>query len=138
MLGFSKLRGAVRGLASAFAVALAVIATAVPAAAADLGGTWERDSGQSRIKFSACGKAQCGSIVWLSPKAAADGKAKVGQQVFFDMVPNGADSWEGKAFNPEDGKTYTGKMTLAGKTLTTSGCVLGGLICKSATWKRLD
>lgn len=132
MLGFSKLRGDVRGLA----VALAVIATAGPAAAADLGGTWERDSGQSRIRFSACGKAQCGSIVWLSPKAEA--KAKVGQQIFFDMVPSGADSWEGKAFNPEDGKTYTGKMTLAGKTLTTSGCVLGGLICKSATWKRID
>ena len=107
-----------------------------PAHAADVVGTWERDNGGSKVKFTPCGKAVCGSIAWLKP--GADAKAKVGQQVFFDMMPTGADTWEGKAFNPEDGKTYSGKMTLSGSTLTTAGCVLGGLICKSVTWKRAD
>ena len=64
------------------------------------------------------------------------GPAKVGQQVFFDMKPHGENVWAGSAFNPEDGKTYSGKMTLSGDHLTTAGCVFGGLICKSFAWTR--
>ena len=75
----------------------------------------------------------CGSIIWL---ANPGGPAKVGQQVFFNMKPHGENVWTGSAFNPEDGKTYSGKMSLSGDRLTTSGCVLGGLICKSVSWAR--
>lgn len=110
-----------------------VMALATPALSADLSGVWLRDSGASKVKFGPCGGAMCGHIVWLKP--GADPNAKVGQRVFFDMKPNGANSWTGHAFNPADGKTYSGKMTLNGGTLTTSGCVMG-IICKSATWTR--
>jgi len=104
-----------------------------PAFADDVTGIWLRDTGASKVKFVRCGDALCGSIVWL--KEGADPKAKVGQRVFFGMKPDGANAWAGSAFNPEDGKTYSGKMTLSGNTLTTAGCVLG-VICKSATWTR--
>jgi len=106
-----------------------------PALAGDPSGTWLRESGASRVKISKCGAAYCGSIVWLKDTS---GPAKVGQRVFFDMVASGEDKWEGKAFNPEDGKTYTGKMVLAGNRLTTSGCALGGLVCKSVKWSKAD
>jgi uncharacterized protein (DUF2147 family) len=108
----------------------------VPAFAEDVIGTWVRDTGASRVRFEKCGDAVCGSLVWLKP--GADPSAKVGQKIFYDMKPNGANSWSGSAFNPEDGKTYTGKMTLSGNTLSTSGCVMGGLICKSANWTRFQ
>ena len=114
-------------------VALALVAITCPALADDITGVWLRDTGASKVKFSRCGDAICGNIVWLKP--GADPKAKVGQRVFFDMKPNGANAWAGSAFNPEDGKTYTGKMTLSGNTLTTAGCVMS-VICKSATWTR--
>jgi uncharacterized protein (DUF2147 family) len=114
-------------------VALALIAITCPALADDITGVWLRDTGASKVKFSRCGDAICGNIVWL--KQGADPKAKVGQRVFFDMKSNGANAWAGSAFNPEDGKTYTGKMTLSGNTLTTAGCVMS-VICKSATWTR--
>jgi uncharacterized protein (DUF2147 family) len=52
------------------------------------------------------------------------------------MKPKGDNVWTGSAFNPEDGKTYNGKLTLGGDQLTTAGCVLGGLICKSMSWTR--
>ena len=39
-----------------------------------------------------------------------NGPAKIGEQVFFDMKPNGANAWAGTAYNPEDGKRYTGKI----------------------------
>lgn len=109
---------------------------ATPALAQDLNGTtWLRDTGLSRVKFAPCGDALCGSIIWLKDSS---GPAKIGQQIFFDMKPDGAGQWKGQAFNPEDGKTYSGKMTLSGTTLTTAGCVFGGLICKSSNWSKAN
>lgn len=105
------------------------------AQADDPSGTWLRDSGASRVKFSKCGDAWCGSIVWLKDTS---GPAKVGQRVFFDMKPDGENKWVGKAFNPEDGKTYSGKMTLSGGGLTTAGCALGGLVCRSVNWTKAE
>jgi uncharacterized protein (DUF2147 family) len=52
------------------------------------------------------------------------------------MKPNGENAWAGSAFNPNDGKRYTAKLTLSGDRLVTAGCVLGGLICKSFDWTR--
>lgn len=113
------------------ALAAAALLSVVPVMAADLSGEWLRDSGASKVTFAPCGDALCGTIVWLRD---ADSPAHVGQQVFFEMKPRSETQWEGKAFNPEDGKTYSGKMTLDGNTLVTEGCVL--IICKSTTWTR--
>ncbi len=54
------------------------------------------------------------------------------------MVRADQNSWTGRAFNPEDGRTYSGKMVLNGRRLKTSGCVLGGLICKTVAWQRFN
>lgn len=115
--------------------ALVLIGCTAGASAQEVLGTWQRDTGASRVRFAKCGDALCGTISWLKDPA---GPAKVGQRIFYDMTPNAAGKWSGKAFNPEDGKTYSGTMTLAGDTLTTAGCVLGGLICRSAGWRRAD
>jgi uncharacterized protein (DUF2147 family) len=113
----------------------AILAASISGAAAGrAGGVWLRDNGASRIRIAPCGgEALCGAIVWLKDPG---GPARVGQQVFFDMKPHGENVWTGSAFNPEDGKTHSGKMTLSGDRLTTAGCVLGGLICKSVSWTR--
>ena len=114
--------------------AVLLAASVSGAAAGDATGVWLRDSGASKVRIAPCGgEALCGAIIWLKDSG---GPAKVGQQVFFNMKPHGENVWTGSAFNPEDGKTYSGKMALAGDRLTTSGCVLGGLICKSASWSR--
>ncbi|RED31816.1 uncharacterized protein (DUF2147 family) [Rhodopseudomonas thermotolerans] len=115
---------------------LAAIAATAGARADDVAGTWLRDTGASKVKFAPCGGAVCGTLVWIKP--GVETPAKVGQKVFFDMKPTGPNAWAGSAFNPEDGKTYTGKMNLSGGTLTTQGCAMGGLICKSSTWTRAN
>lgn len=117
---------------AAFA-ALGLLASVAGAASQEVVGTWERDTGASRVRFTKCGEALCGSLSWLKD---TNGPAKVGQRIFYDMKPNGANKWSGSAFNPEDGKTYSGTMTLSGSTLTTAGCVMGGLICRSVKWNR--
>jgi len=103
------------------------------AEAGDVTGTWLRDNGESKVSIAPCGEALCGSVTWVKDP---DDQAGVGKRVFYDMVSAGENKWKGKAFNPEDGKTYTGTMTLNGDRLTTAGCVLGGLICRSVNWLR--
>ena len=118
------------GLTVAAAVAVTV---AVPAMAGSALGIWQRTDGQARVQFSPCNGGYCGTIVWLRDP---NGPAHVGQQVFFGMGQTGPNSWTGSAFNPEDGKTYDGSMTLSGNRLTTQGCALGGMICKTVYWTR--
>jgi uncharacterized protein (DUF2147 family) len=115
--------------------AAALMTIGASPAMADPSGTWLRDNGQSRVRIAPCGGNFCGTIVWLKD---ADSNSKVGQRVFYDMAPAGANKWSGKAFNPEDGKTYSGTMSLSGASLTTSGCVLGGMICRSVNWKKVN
>ncbi|MGC2787077.1 MAG: DUF2147 domain-containing protein [Roseiarcus sp.] len=113
--------------------ALAIV-TASVAMAGDVTGTWTRDDGSAKIRFSACGGgAVCGFLAW---KKDPSGAAKIGQKLFSGMKPNGKDSWAGTAFNPEDGRHYAAKLRLSGDHLVTAGCVLGGLICKSFDWTR--
>jgi uncharacterized protein (DUF2147 family) len=111
----------------------ALLLTTDTSFADDVLGTWARDNGAVHVKFEPCGDAICGNIVWLRP----DSKAKLGTRVFYDMRPNGTNSWTGKAISPDNGSLYSGKMSIEGSTLITSGCVVAGLICKSANWRRV-
>ena len=117
-------------------VALALTAVVSGANASDAAGLWIRDDGSAKLRFVPCGGGGtlCGFLAW---KKESGGGAKIGQKLFSDMKPNGKDSWEGSAFNPEDGKRYTAKLTLSGDRLVTAGCVLGGLICQSFDWTRI-
>jgi len=124
----AKLRTGISAL-----VLLAAASGATQAGAEDVQGVWTRDDGAVKVEFSSCGGAVCGSVSWLKNAAGA---AKVGQRVFSDMVRADQITWTGKAFNPEYGRTYSGKMVLSGKKLKTSGCVMGGLICKTVVWVR--
>ena len=50
---------------------------------------------------------------------------------------SGGGKYTGKITDPETDKTYSGKASLKGSSLSMSGCVLGGLICKSQNWSKL-
>jgi uncharacterized protein (DUF2147 family) len=116
-------------------VALALTAAVSAANAGDATGLWIRDDGSAKLRFVPCGGGGtlCGFLAW---KKDPGGPAKIGQKLFFDMKPNGKDSWAGSAFNPNDGRRYSAKLRLSGNHLVTAGCVLGGLICKSFDWSR--
>lgn len=120
---------------SLIAATFLLSAASVPALAQDARGTWLHPTGNARIRIADCGPALCGVISWTKDNSTP---ARVGQRVFYDMKPSKPNAWAGSAFNPEDGKTYSGTMTLAGNSLTTAGCVLGGLICKSVHWTRVN
>ena len=134
-----------------FAIAGLVAMTAAAghvgtASAGDATGVWMRSSGSSKIRIEDCGGALCGTIVWekaprkdiQNPDPAKREEPLTGRRVLLGLKPTGkADQWKGQVYNAEDGKTYTGFITLeADGALKLEGCVLGGLICKSDRWTR--
>ena len=147
------------GVAAAIAVilgaaALDAISTA-QAQTADPAGTWSRPSGTSRLRIARCGQAYCGTIAWLREPNGPDGKPMtdaqnpdpsrrtrplLGTAVIIGMAPTGKDGqWKGQVYKADEGKTYTGYMTLEGaRQLKLEGCVLGGMVCKAETLTRAD
>lgn len=108
-------------------------------------GVWMRSSGSSKIRIEKCGAALCGTVVWErdprkdvhNPDPAKRDDPVTGRRVLFGMKPSGDAQWKGEVYNAEDGKTYSGYVTLvAPDRLKLQGCVMGGLICKSDTWSR--
>ncbi len=141
-------------LASA-AFAMLCLAAVTPASAADPRGNWLTENGKAKVAIVNCGSALCGNIVALKePNDLATGKPKtdsnnpdaakrtrpmIGVQIVIDMKPDTADKWKGQVYNAEDGKTYSGSITLVnGATLNLQGCALAGLICKTQTWTRAN
>lgn len=129
------------GLAAAASLMLAA-----PAAANDPRGTWLSQSGETRVRFADCGGQLCGTIVSASGQsrdeknedAALRGRSLVGVRMI-TMRANGANAWQGSLYNFQDGKTYNGRMTMpSANSMSLSGCVLGGLICRSQTWSRVN
>ena len=63
----------------------------------------------------------------------------IGVQIVLGMKPAGTDKWTGQVYNAEDGKTYSGNLTMnGGNTLTLQGCALGGLVCKGQNWTKVN
>ena len=131
-----------------------ILGAAAPAFAGDPVGKWLTKDGKATVAIARCSDALCGTIVALkepndpatgkpktdvnNPEARKRGRPMIGVQIVFDMKPNGKpDAWDGQVYNAEDGKTYTGSITLTGaNTLDLKGCALGGLVCKTQTWTR--
>jgi len=127
------------------AFGLALLALPAQAQSSDPSGTWLTQSGDTRVRIAKCGAALCGIIVsstYQKDTNNADPKLRersmVGVQMISDIRPAG-DGFSGQLYNPQDGKTYTGKLkVMSPTTLQLSGCVLGGLICRSQTWTKAN
>lgn len=88
-------------------------------------GTWKRANG-TVVSYAACGSNKyCGTVM--------SGKYK-GQAFSTMSGTNGA--YKGEVNKLDEGKTYSGKASVKGDSLSLSGCVLGGLICKSEALTR--
>lgn len=110
--------------------AVCMVGMSTLAHAESANGTWLRDNGAHVLAFD-CGGG-LGLKVTKSPEAN-----KVGKTIMCGAKPSGANKWKGTVLNLDDGQKYSGYVTLSGGSLTLSGCVLGGIICKNDTWSRL-
>jgi uncharacterized protein (DUF2147 family) len=102
--------------------------------AEDAQGVWLVEERDAHVRIAPCGGDLCGWITWLKHSS---GLAKTGQRVLWDMRAQSDGAWKGQAFNPRDGNTYSGRMKVSGDILRMTGCVFGGVICKTASWARI-
>jgi uncharacterized protein (DUF2147 family) len=131
--------------------AMLLLATASTAHAADPTGTWRMTNGKVTLRVSECGNELCGRIVGLSKPLDKNGRPKrdkdnpnpalrdrpvVGLSLLRNMRQIGENRWEGRIYNPDDGRTYNAKVRLNGSTLQVKGCVL--MFCKSQKFVRLN
>ena len=110
-------------------------ASAAPASDPSYLGHWARGDGKTHIRVEPCGKSVCGVNTWVRPGMKHE---KVGDRLIFEVKPSGASHWTGSAFDPERNERYTVRVKVAGRRMTTDGCVMGGLFCQSMSWTRLD
>ncbi|MDX8436023.1 MULTISPECIES: DUF2147 domain-containing protein [Mesorhizobium] len=109
-------------------VSLAVAATLIMAGAAfadPIEGNWKTQSGET----AAIGGGGAFAITLKTGKFAG--------KTIGSLKAAGDNKYAGSITDPETDKTYAGKATLSGTSLKMSGCVFGGLICKSQTWHKL-
>lgn len=116
--------------------AAASVTGLAPAAATgnEIFGTWLRDDGNARVRVTPCGSAICAINLWIrDPKRQGE---KVGDRLEFSIKPDGK-TWHGKAYDPQRKLTFSATLSAEGEAMTTKGCVVAGLICRTTTWRRL-
>ncbi len=146
-------------------ISLVVLVMGVTAAAHAAGsdgilGVWNTQGKEAEIMIYKCGVKYCGKIVWSrDPNYPADSKEGtpgtpaldhnnpnpnlrkypiVGLQILYDFMYAGAGSWtDGKIYNPDNGKTYSGQMTLLSPSqLNLRGFIGIYLLGRTTTWTR--
>lgn len=125
-------------------IATAMIFSASMAFAADpVEGLWKTkpdDNGNyGHVQVAPCGAKLCGVLTEAFDGTGTEMESEnIGKQIVWDMVANGDGTYgDGKVWAPDRDKTYNSKMALSGDTLSVSGCVLGGMICRDSDWVRV-
>ena len=132
----------------------------VYAGADDILGVWDNQEKSAKIELFKCGEKYCGKIVWLKepnyPEGSGEGvpgtpkldnnnpdpdqrkTPRLGLAIVRDFVHAGENKWvDGKVYDPKNGKTYSGKMTLVSpKQLEMRGFIGISLFGRTATWTR--
>lgn len=118
-------------------------------------GTWLNGTKRGHVQIYKQGDNYFGKLVWLkepndpttnkpkldtkNPDAKMQSRPLMNLNIMTGFEFDGGDVWdEGKIYNPEDGKTYSCKMTLKNpNTLDVRGYVGISLIGKTQTWTRI-
>ena len=114
-------------------LALAFAASAATAGPS-LEGDWSRGDGKAKVRIAPCGDDLCAVNTWMRPDVRDE---KVGDRLVMTLRQVDDTTWKGKAFDPQRNLTYAFTLNVGAADMTTTGCLLGGLLCKSMGWTRI-
>ena len=129
------------------AAAAALCAASLFAGTADAqtppSGVWRNPANSVHVRIQPCGREMCGTVVWASERARQKARAAgtpnlIGAQLFRQFRAQGGDRWGGRVFVPDRARTVAGTMRVMGRNAVVSGCLMGGLVCRSQTWTRVS
>jgi uncharacterized protein (DUF2147 family) len=103
--------------------------------AATLDGSWARGDGKARVKIAKCGADICATNTWIKPGTPSE---KAGDVLVMKVDKVSEGTYSGSAFDPQRDMNYKITLQVGDKSMTTKGCVLGGLLCKGVAWTRID
>lgn len=118
------------------------------AAAAELQptGEWRTADGRANVRIDDCGGVLWGIISWEKEPGGVDeynadpaerNHPTLGLHILRAMRPAKPGLWQGEVYNPENGKTYDSRISLASPdVLRVEGCVLG-FLCGGENWTRI-
>lgn len=127
-------------LAASLAAPPALSQNPQPRQSPSLTGVWVNPRGSVKVETGECGDNVCGWIVWANAEAMSDAREAgidklIGLTLLQDYRPVEPSKWQGRVYVPDMGGTYFSRMErLDPGHLKISGCILGGLICKSQVW----
>lgn len=98
-------------------------------------GDWARGDGKTRIHVASCGAAVCARNTWVRHGVSGE---KVGDRLILRVKPTGPGHWSGNAFDPQRKQSYAINVRVSARRMTTQGCVMGGFVCQSMGWMRLN
>jgi len=128
----------------------------------DILGVWDNQEKDAKIEIFKCGQKYCGKIVWLkepnypagsnegppgtprldnnNPDPALRTRPVIGLRIIHDFVYTEGGLWKGgKVYDPKNGKTYSGKMTLVSHgQLNLRGFIGISIIGRTAIWTRQE
>lgn len=152
----------VKAVGLVFLLAMAAVAPCLAASADDIVGFWYNQPKDAKIQIFKCGDKYCGKIVWLKePNYLADSKEGtpatpkvdhnnpdaalrkvpvMGLQIVQGFQYAGGNQWKnGKVYDPKNGKTYSGKMTLVSpRQLDLRGFVGVSLLGRTESWTKAE
>ena len=122
-----------------------------PAAAGAVDGVWLSPSRSAHVQITHCGGLLCGKVVSATQpktnpnfldvhnKDPALRSRRVIGAMLLEGFTGGPKEWSGgHVYNPGDGNTYRGTLTLVDDNhLKLTGCALW-VLCKTQVWTRLE
>src|SRR5512143_185985 len=137
---------------------LMIAVTAFATGSNDILGVWNNEERDAKIKIYKCGDKYCGKVIWLKepnyPEGSKDGipgtprldhnnpdpslrkTPIIGLNIVHDFSSAGGHTWfGGTVYDPKNGNTYRGKMTLVSPNqLNLRGFVGIPLFGRTTTW----
>jgi uncharacterized protein (DUF2147 family) len=135
-------------LALVFAVGSALISgfPAMAVAGDDPAGSWRDNEKGSIIKVYECGGGMCAQVIKPyepqakdinNPNPALRDRAIAGLTIMNGAKKSGGNVWKGMLYNAEDGKSYSGSMTLVSDSvLEMRGCAFS-IFCQTRGFTRV-
>ena len=115
------------------------------AAAAEPWGEWLVADKMARIRVADCASVLWGIISWeadpgvdsKNPDPTLRARPTIGTPILLAMKPAGPQRWDGSIYNPQNGKFYSGGVTMISTdSLRVRGCILG-FLCGGENWTRV-
>jgi uncharacterized protein (DUF2147 family) len=121
-------------LSTGVMLCLASTARSQPASGPGPWGEWVRQDGLSRIRVTPCSDKICAVNTWVKDP---DGDEKVGDMLVMTLHGRSPSELSGRAHDERRDINFSMTISFGPAGMRTHGCMMLGLLCRTAEWIRV-